>query len=178
LIATIVDLTFDVTKTSARTQKDYTVHIFTYQGDPYQGQAKAPTVRDVFCSSEVGKQLFNYKVGDRVNLTFEKNGQYQNLVGISLDGATPTQAAPTTAAGPSKGPSTPSFVENDTPTRIARAVAFKGAVDLMGNMTATDFKKADPVAMAKVFEPYLTMTEVDAELTGDVDTREDMEAPY
>ena len=174
MVATIIDLTFDVTKTS-KAGKPYTVHVFKYQGDPYQGQQKDPTTRDVFASAEVGKQLRNFNVGQRVDLTFEKSGQYSNLVGIAAAGG--QAPAPQQATGAPQAPSKPSYQENDTSTRIARAVAFKGAVDLIGNMTATDSKKADPISMAKLYEPYLTMTEI--ELEGSVDSEDEpTDVPY
>jgi hypothetical protein len=174
LVATIIDVTFDVTKTS-KAGKPYTVHVFKYQGDPYQGQQKDPTTRDVFASADVGKQLRNYSVGQRVNLTFEKNGQFSNLVGIAAEsGAAP---APQQATGSPQAAPKQSYRESDTSTRIARAVAIKAAVDIMGNMAAADFKKADPVAMAKTYEPYLTMTEI--ELEGSVDTSDEpVDVPY
>jgi hypothetical protein len=176
LVATITDMTFDVTKTSAKTGNDYTVHIVSYQPPPYDGQQKAPTTRDIFSSSDVGKELRNFSVGQSVNLTFVKNGKFSNLTAISAAGSAQAPAPQQGTTAPQAAPKQP-YRENDNSTRIARAVAIKAAVDIKGNMAAADFKKADPVAMAKLYEPYLTMTEI--ELEGSVDSEDEpTDAPY
>ena len=163
MVATITSLVFDVTKT-AKSGKDYTVHQITYQGEPYQGVSKPPTSRDIFTNSDVGKQLNEYKVGDVVDLVFEKDGRYSNLVGISQQGASQASTGATTSTGiaPTKAFSQ---AGEERDLKISRAVALKVASEQLAGSFAKTTKAGkmseDITTFAEKLIPYLTLNEVD-----------------
>ena len=93
--ATVVSVQSNVTKQGR--SGAYTVHIFTYQGDPYQGHAKVPTVRDVFAENrdnpQLAGQVLALQPGQRVDLNFQpgRNPNFKDLVSVTVIGASQQQ---------------------------------------------------------------------------------------
>ena len=162
---------------------------FTYQGDPYQGNAKKPTTRFVFKNDTknpaVPGAVKNLEAGQRVDLTFEKNGNFSNLVGVAVLGDSPPARASNTQA-PTKSYNKPK--DDETPIRIARAVALKAAIDAQGTMVDGGAKivKAtmkenvfgdQSLALAKQFEKYLSLDDSEESLNAVLDSV-DNEIPF
>lgn len=160
MIATITELVFDVSKTSAK-GNNYKVHEFSYQGPEFDGRQKPPTKRNVFTDSDVGKVLNEYKVGDSVELTFTKNGKFSDLVAIAPAGQSGTQGT----SGASKPQPYSPPANEDRDMKISRAVALKAASEQLAGTFPKTAKNTsivkDIVGLAEGFMPYLTLNDVD-----------------
>lgn len=168
MIATIVGINYGV---KMKGQWDGLEVI--YQGEPYQGQQKDPVTRFVFKNSDVYKQIVDLEIGDKINLTFEKNGKFSNLVACEKigQGGVPTQGRATPSSKQDFSAQSSSGASKDV--IITRAVAFKGAVELVCAGLARDkFYKAgmkmdlvkDEVKeVAKSFEDFLSLMEKEEE---------------
>jgi hypothetical protein len=177
MIATVVSVVPNVKKTSAK-GSEYEVCEFTYQSDPYKGQQKPPTTRSVFMNDPCIPTILTLVAGDRVDLGFTKNGQYQNLTSVAKAGAAAPAAASTTQTASEVAGKTDVWAEKDL--KIARAVALKAGVELTAaGATAAALKKPDVlasqiVALAEKFMPYLTLDDAgDLAMTEITETTDD-----
>lgn len=191
--ATVISVQPNVTKT-ARSGKPYTVHLFTYQGDPYQGQSKPPTTRDVFTQDrdnpELAGKVLALQPGQRVQLTFVKNGQYPNLTDVFVLGGQQQQTPPHQATG--QEPGAAPYVapkkdyaaerevkEAEKQVSIIRQVALKAAVEVMKALLAREgqYKKkmeldvisADVQKLAGDFEMFIHTAAIDFNPAGQAD---------
>lgn len=127
---------------------------FTYQGEPFKGQEKDPVTRFVFGNQDFVGTLKDCAKGDWLELSFEKKGQYTNLVAVAKI------QAPSGASLPAK-----EFKgrqdDPETQLRIARSVALKAAVDFVGGLAAKDKTFDNVMEWAKGFEVYLTLQDAD-----------------
>lgn len=138
----------------------WTASLYTIQPDPWKGTPKEPKEYAFFKGSEI--QQFadaNLAVGDRIDMTMEKKGNYWNpsaikKIGTDIqDKSTPSYSTSSTSTGKSA----------ETDTRIARAVALKAACDvLIANQVASKSKEPINVQtlilLAQDMEQYLNGT--------------------
>jgi hypothetical protein len=151
---------------------DYEYMDFTYQGEPYQGKAKDPTTRKVFANLPIHDEILEFRAGDTVDLTFEKNGKYSNLVGIRAagrqastggGGSTSAQSADSSTSAPTSSYKSnyPSFEERVALDKmkdasIQRQVALKAAVDLeLGDKAKGKAELENILRNAKEFAEFL-----------------------
>jgi hypothetical protein len=195
--ATVVSVQPNVTK-SSKAGKPYTVHVFVYQPDPYQGQAKPPTTRNVFTEDrdnpELAGKILALQPGQRITLTFVQNGQYQNLTDVMVIGGQ-SQPAPQQVPAQQQ-PQQPVTASEQAPQKdyaadreekdaartanINRQTALKAAVEIVKGLLAKDgFKKTikgailaeEVIALADTFEAYLL------KLNGFADMSQEQEEP-
>jgi len=147
MYATVVLVTQNVTKIS-KANNEYTCTEFTYQGDPYQGKAKPPTTRNIFPDDEVHDLVMALEEGDRVNLVFNKDGQFTQLVGVSKISEAETPSTTNTSKPDTVVPTyvEPEYFKDDHPDkakRIAQSVAVKAGVDMvLGFLASGAYKKS------------------------------------
>lgn len=176
--ATVISVVQNVTKPK-NGGGTYSCTEFTYQPDPYKGQPKDPVTRGVFTNAPCHADILALKAGDRVELTFVRNGRFQNLDAVTkIAGSAP---APAASSGSGGGGWSGGGRRDDPETtqRIARAVALKAAVDFVGVMvtngvyTKTSAKpdnlENEVDRLARDFEGYLTLNDDMADMVADFD---------
>lgn len=126
---------------------------FSYQGEPFKGQVKEPVTRFIFSNADFLPILRDCALDDWLELSFEKKGQYTNLVGVVKI------AGPVMAAAPAKEFKSYRNEDPETQLRIARSVALKASVDYCVTMPAKDKTVENILSVAREFEAYLTLQE-------------------
>lgn len=172
MIAQILSVNLQATKV-ANNGKSWSGYEVTYQPQATERYgAKPPTTRFVFKNSPIAGALESIKPQDWVEIKFDQT-QYKNpesLVKIANPnggGQAPPAPAPSSAPAPQSG-----GVDWDLKDRkIARAVAFKGATEIVSALIAVDgafpktaLKKPEffvekSLELARQFEPFVNMEE-------------------
>ncbi len=151
-------------KKTAGSGRELTGVSLKYQPEPYQGQTKPPVDRFVFTNNPIVPALKGgeVKVGDWVEITFDKS-QYKNPESIAKS----TPPTPDKPAGQKKSGGG-GYNDEATQMRISRSVAFKGATELIAagygeskKTSKNEVLAEEVIALAKTFEAYLNMQEVD-----------------
>ncbi len=93
MIATVISVQQNVTL-QGRSGGSYTIHLFNFQPDPYQGQPKKPGERKVFTDNrdypELAGKVAALVAGQRVELSFDTS-QYRNLIDAKVIGEAQSQ---------------------------------------------------------------------------------------
>ena len=163
---------------------NYDGYHITYQGDAFKGKEKDPTTRFVFANDrnhpELPSKVAALKAGDYVDMTFEQNGKYKNLVDVKVIGKEkkPSSSGSSSSAEPQ--------YNEDTALRIQRSVAVKAAIDSFNAMAAGGWKGVKATMKPEVFgdmvlnlarqyEPYLTLSSDEAAMAAMVTEAEGMD---
>jgi len=157
MLAEVISVVEGVNKVS-KAGKPYTVTEFTYQGPAYKGVRNPPVTRQIFDNAPQHDDIIALKSGDSVELTFLSD-QYKSLCTVTKASKSSASATPASQRVP---------WNDDTPLRIARAVALKAAVDTVGAYLASgmiytkkDLKKGvlnnEIGFIMKAYESYLTL---------------------
>lgn len=168
--ATVISVEENVTEKS-RAGSPYTCTKFIYQADPYEGQQRPPTKRNIFEDDPLHDVVLALKEGDYVNIEMVKNGKHYDMVGLSKITKNSKPSSITKINSPSKG-IVPIYVEPiyfkddhpDKAKRIGRSVAVKSSIDMVLGLLAggvykksatPDFLKNEILTSVKFLENYL-----------------------
>lgn len=171
MIAQVTSINFNVNKTS-NAGKQYTVTEFSYQGQPYKGQAKPPTTRNVFTNAPYHAVIQQLQVGDWIELTFDQS-QFKNIETITKVSA-PAVSQDITSSNNTATSTTNNDEKNaEYQLKISRSIALGHAINTVNNyLSAGIYKKTvqaeildeEILNRAKVYEKYLTLNDSLAEL--------------
>lgn len=163
MIVQVISTNLNATKVT-NAGKTLTGLSITYQGEPYKGKVKDPVERFVFTDSPIAEGIESAEPGDWFDISFDTT-QWKNPVSMVKTSAPKTQEAAT----PNEGTKGVDWDLKDK--KISRAVAFKGAVEMVTALLATgdafpkashkkpDFFVEQIQSMAKKFEPFLNIEE-------------------
>jgi hypothetical protein len=136
--ATVVSINAGLTAQGPKGEYEYMD--FVYQPEPYQGKAKDQVTRKVFGNTPLYNEVLAFKEGDVVEMEFEKNGKYTNMISIRKGSGSASgggsQSSQSAGNSGSSGSSTYlSFdqrvaLDDKKDESIQRQVALKAAVEL------------------------------------------------
>jgi hypothetical protein len=174
MIVQVISTNLNATKVS-KAGKTLTGLAIVYQPQPYDGRAKDPVDRFVFSDSPIAAAIGNVEAGDWIEIMFD-NTQWKNPLSLVKTQAPAEQGAAEKYTGENmpKPSGKSSGVDWDLKDKkIARAVAFKGAIETVAALIGTEgafpkaaLKKPDffveqVIDMSKKFEPYLNYEDTD-----------------